>query len=53
MGNNLVPNGLQGSLLQIEVSEIVVHDLPVTEAEVDVFEAWFGDLFDELFSTGD
>jgi hypothetical protein len=26
-------------------------DVPVTEAEADVFEAWFGDLFDELFST--
>jgi hypothetical protein len=24
--------------------------VPVTEAEIDVFEAWFGDLFDELFS---
>jgi len=23
--------------------------VPVTEAEVDVFEAWFGDIFDELF----
>jgi hypothetical protein len=23
--------------------------VPVTQAEVDVFEAWFGDLFDELF----
>jgi len=23
--------------------------VPVTEAEIDVFEAWFGDLFDELF----
>jgi hypothetical protein len=23
--------------------------IPVTEAEVDVFEQWFGDLFDELF----
>jgi hypothetical protein len=23
--------------------------VPVTAAEVDVFEAWFGDLFDELF----
>jgi len=21
----------------------------ITEAELDVFEAWFGDLFDELF----
>jgi hypothetical protein len=25
--------------------------VPVTEAEIDVFEAWFGDLFDELFAT--
>jgi hypothetical protein len=24
-------------------------DVPVTEAEIAVFEAWFGDLFDELF----
>ena len=24
-------------------------DVPVTEAEIDVFEAWFGGLFDELF----
>jgi hypothetical protein len=23
--------------------------VPITEAELDVFEAWFGDLFDELF----
>jgi hypothetical protein len=23
--------------------------VPVTDAEVAVFEAWFGDLFDELF----
>ncbi|HLH97384.1 MAG TPA: hypothetical protein VKW08_19925 [Xanthobacteraceae bacterium] len=29
------------------------EDVPVTEAEVDAFEAWFGDLFDALFSTGD
>ena len=32
---------------------LVVDDwperIPVTDAEVDVFEAWFGDLFDELF----
>jgi hypothetical protein len=26
-------------------------DVPVTEAEVDVFERWFGDLFDELFGS--
>jgi hypothetical protein len=24
-------------------------DVPVTETEIEVFEAWFGDLFDELF----
>ena len=29
------------------------EDVPVTEAEVDVFEAWFGDLADALFSTGE
>ena len=23
--------------------------VPVTEAEIDVFEAWFGDILDELF----
>jgi hypothetical protein len=23
--------------------------VPITDAEFDVFEAWFGDLFDELF----
>lgn len=31
----------------------VIHDwpdpVPVTEAEIEVFERWFGDLFDELF----
>jgi hypothetical protein len=26
-------------------------EVPITEAEIDVFESWFGDLFDELFST--
>jgi len=26
-------------------------EVPVTEAEIEVFEAWFRDLFDELFST--
>ena len=25
-------------------------EVPITEAELDVFEAWFDDLFDELFS---
>ena len=27
------------------------EDVPVSEAEIEVFEAWFGDLFDELFCT--
>jgi len=27
------------------------YEVPITEAEIDVFEAWFGDLFDELFSS--
>jgi hypothetical protein len=27
-------------------------DVPVTDAEIDVFEAWFGELFDELFGEG-
>jgi len=26
-------------------------EVPITEAEIEVFEAWFGDMFDELFST--
>jgi hypothetical protein len=26
-------------------------EVPVSQAEIEVFEAWFGDLFDELFST--
>jgi len=25
--------------------------VPITDAELDVFEAWFGDLFDELFGS--
>ena len=29
--------------------EIALHALD--SAEIEVFEAWFGDLFDELFST--
>ena len=27
------------------------EDVPIAEAEIEVFEARFGDLFDELFST--
>lgn len=31
------------------VSDDWPDTVPVASAEVDVFEAWFGDLFDELF----
>ena len=27
------------------------HPVPVTEAEVEVFERWFGDLFNEIFGS--
>jgi hypothetical protein len=27
--------------------------VPVTEVEIEVFERWFGDLFDELFGSFD
>jgi hypothetical protein len=27
------------------------EEVPITEAEIEVFAASFGDLFDELFST--
>jgi hypothetical protein len=27
------------------------EEVPVADAEVEMFETWFGDLFDELFST--
>ena len=28
------------------------EDVPVTETEIAVFAAWFGELFDELFGDG-
>jgi hypothetical protein len=33
------------------VTDDWAEQVPVTEAEVAVFEAWFGDLFDVLFAT--
>ena len=43
-----------GRALKDDLSTWVVTDdwperVPVTSVEVDVFEAWFGDVFDELF----
>jgi hypothetical protein len=43
----------RSDLIAWTVTDDWPEDVPVTDAEVDVFEAWFGDLFDELFSTGD
>lgn len=45
-----------GRPLKHDLSTWVVTDdwhkhIPVAEAEVDVFEPWFGDLFDELFGS--
>ena len=34
------------------VTDYWPEDVPVTEAEIAVFEAWFGELFDELFGEG-
>ena len=34
------------------VTDDWLHPVPVTQAEVEVFEQWFGDLFDELFGPG-
>jgi hypothetical protein len=40
-----------GGYDQWTVTDDWPDEVPITEAEIDVFEAWFGDLFDELFST--
>ncbi|MGH9810561.1 MAG: hypothetical protein ACRD9W_25500 [Terriglobia bacterium] len=31
------------------VTDDWLDSVPITDDELDVFEAWFGDLFDELF----
>jgi hypothetical protein len=36
----------------LRVTDNWPEDVPVTEAEIAVFEAWFGELFDELFGEG-
>ena len=40
MGDNLVPNGL-GFLLEVEVSEIIVHEVDKPNAVVDLLDAEF------------
>jgi hypothetical protein len=49
------PNRRSGRPICNDPATWIVKDdwpetVPVTDAEVDVFEAWFGDLFDDLFS---
>ena len=33
------------------VTDDLPAEVPITEAEIEVFKAWFGNLFDELFLT--
>jgi len=64
--NVVIPDNLYDYAMPLErrPGRPVKHDLfdwrvvddwpgrvPVTEAEVDLFEAWFGDVLDELFGT--
>lgn len=43
------PGGWKDDLSTWTVTDDWPERVPVTSAEVDVFEAWFGDVFDELF----
>jgi hypothetical protein len=38
--------------MTLPVTDDWPEDVLVTEAEIAVFEAWFGDLFDDLFGDG-
>ncbi|PRD41670.1 hypothetical protein C5748_20570 [Phyllobacterium phragmitis] len=41
----LAPNGQR-----MRVTDDWPEDIPVIEAEIDVFERWFGDVFDDLLN---
>lgn len=41
--------GTEPSLDHWTVSDDWPERVPVTEVEIDLFEAWFGDIIDELF----
>jgi len=46
------PRGTQAHTSDVETLRVVddwPEQVPVTEAEIDVFERWFADVFDELF----
>jgi len=40
----------RNALLNYSVTDDWPDEVPVTEAEIDVFERWFGDIFDELLT---
>ena len=44
------PRQRRNSVLNLSVTDDWPDDVPVTEAEIDVFERWFGDVFDELLN---
>lgn len=35
------------------VADNLPHGIPITDDEVQVLDAWFGELLDELFGLGD
>lgn len=37
----------------VAVTDDLPHAIPITEEEVRILDAWFGDLLDELFGLGD
>ena len=37
----------------VAVTDVLPHDIPITDEEVRVLDAWFGDLLDELFGLED
>jgi len=47
--SQLAPKSGSTSLSAWTVTADWPDPVPITDAEFDVFEAWFGDLFDELF----
>jgi hypothetical protein len=44
------PRQRRNSVLNLSVTDDWPDDVPVTEAEIDVFERWFGDVFEELLN---
>lgn len=50
------PRGRPPHLFDVERLPVIddwPEDVPITEAEIQVFERWFADLFDDLFGSVD